>query len=111
MAGETVRTWPVLPDESCVEPGCAAAKLEGKHCVEHVATDEFNAAVERIRAGGEFDARGATIRSQRLEALLEALKDDTGRAVFHLAWLNSATFIENVDFAGAVFWLLASSCG
>jgi len=101
--GSTPGDSPVGPRERCEEEGCAGARVEGVHCLEHVTAAEFDAAVMRLRGGEPVDARAITITTQRLQALLDALKDAAGRAVLPVVRFAGATFSSDVSFSGATF--------
>jgi hypothetical protein len=59
--------------------------------------------VGRLRAGAPLSARDTTVSRERLEALLEALKDDAGRPVLPAADFRGATFSGGGDFRRATF--------
>ncbi|MEA2234313.1 MAG: hypothetical protein QOD83_4129 [Solirubrobacteraceae bacterium] len=60
--------------------------------LEHVTANEFDAAVVRLRDGDRLDARATTIGTERLHALLEALKHGS---VVSVATFDRATFSGN----------------
>jgi hypothetical protein len=93
----------VGPEARCDEEGCGAARLEGRHCLEHLTAEEFDGAVIRLRGGGRLDARAATISSERLHALFDALKDDDSPPAFAAVDFAAATFSGPVRFHGATF--------
>jgi uncharacterized protein YjbI with pentapeptide repeats len=91
------------PFERCEEPGCGGARLVSRHCLEHLTAEEFDNAVIRLCGGDPLDARATTISSERLDALLGALKDDDGRPALPAADFTGATFSGDAGFVGATF--------
>jgi hypothetical protein len=89
--------------ELCESDDCAGARLEAGHCLEHLTPEEFEIAVGRLRAGAPLDVCATTVSSERLRALLEALKDDASRPVLPAADFRGATFSGNAGFGGARF--------
>jgi Pentapeptide repeats (9 copies) len=85
--------------ERCDLPTCVGARLQGRHCLEHLAADEFVTAVGRLQAGQPLDARYTTISGKRLRALIDALStsDDTAPNI------RGATFSGDTSFEGATF--------
>ena len=93
----------VGPKASCDEEGCGGARLESRHCLEHLTTSEFDAAAIRLRNGHQLEARCTTISTERLRTLLEALSDDGGRPVLHAADFRGATFSGDAPFGHTRF--------
>lgn len=91
------------PVERCDHPECAGALLEGRHCLEHLTTNEFASTVTRLRAGEPLDASKTTITSERLDALLDALKTDDDRPALPAANFREATFTGDADFNRTTF--------
>ncbi len=79
------------------------ARLQGLHCLEHVTTEEFDAAVIRLRAGERLDARNTTISTARLHALIEAVSRNDDRAVLPASRFDGATFIGGAVFGWVSF--------
>jgi hypothetical protein len=91
------------PIERCQEDGCRGARLEGRHCLEHLTAEEFYAAVIWLRDGVPLDACATTISAERHGALLNALRDDDGRPAVPAADFEEATFSGDAGFDGATF--------
>jgi uncharacterized protein YjbI with pentapeptide repeats len=59
--------------------------------------------MRRLRAGEPLDARNTTIGPERLDALLDALKNDEGQPVLPAADFRRATFSGDARFFDAIF--------
>ena len=70
----------------------------------HRTEAEFEAALERLQAGGALDAREVELTAARLNALLFALRDsETGQTRLSRADFGGAVFLDDIEFGRVVF--------
>jgi uncharacterized protein YjbI with pentapeptide repeats len=125
MAGSPAREDPssaeTLGYVSCTQPDCTAATLKDRYCIAHVAEEQLADALDKWAAGGDLDARGATIDEQLLSKLLGILRDrhresllatiDPDRPGGSLCGelrFDRAQFIGHASFSEEVFFGTAS---
>jgi hypothetical protein len=89
--------------DHCAHPECAGPRLQGRHCLEHVTEREFDAALTRLRGGELLNASSTTISSERLKALLDALKNDDDQSILSAADFRGATFTGYAVFSEVTF--------
>jgi Pentapeptide repeats (9 copies) len=88
-------------DRCCL---CAGARLEGDHCLAHLAAAELDRVVDRLRCGQPLDARRVSIAPDRLAFVIAALTPTFGdRAVLPDVDCTDAEFHGDVTFGAAHF--------
>jgi uncharacterized protein YjbI with pentapeptide repeats len=97
---------PVPRWETCREDGCIGIAADGGRCLTHIAADELDSVLARMKAEGTLSAEGAVLDDELLRRLLDGFgeRDERGRGVVANVQFDHANFEgPSPDFTNTVF--------
>src|SRR5690242_10973136 len=85
---------------TCDEDGCIGVRLDaGDKCLADAGDAERDAALQQVAQTGRIDARGVTISSALLKAILDSAPRDTAdHTMLKYAQFDKATFQDEAKF-------------